>query len=425
MINLFEVIVNIVEQSINMLFLSLYFGCRYSGIKKIGGFVLWTTISVCSLTFLNSLYIYEGILGLIFTIIFFGYSFTCLKGDVYIKLFISGFLNSMIYFIALFGPLCISILSGEHNSELYNMTNERVILIVFCKVLQILSCAILLKFKFPYVANQRNMIPLICIPIVSEISITGIMQVFLNHSELKHELFIASIGVLLANILIYYIFIKTNNDIKTVTELNSALQKYESDRKYAEDIKELYAKTCSIRHDLVTHFSTLSGLLSEDNTKALEYINTVTENQLKKIKSFIKTDNDCFDAITNAKIAVCEKHGIYVETRVMNNSLQRLESAEIAVIFGNLFDNAIEAAKDTNDKIIELDIYKKDEQLIISMSNTISKSVLNDNVELKTTKKDKEYHGYGIKNIKRIVEKYNGFMNHTEKNNRFICEIFI
>ena len=139
----------------------------------------------------------------------------------------------------------------------------------------------------------------------------------------------------------------------------------------------------------------------------------------------VKTDNETFDAIVNAKIAVCDKFGIRVQTRVQNGSLDKLELDEIAVIFGNLFDNAIEASKNSEKKYIELDVQKQNQYLSIFMKNSIDKSVLDTNKELNTTKSDKEYHGYGIKNVRSIVKSRHGMIDFIEENGCFCVDIYV
>ena len=42
-----------------------------------------------------------------------------------------------------------------------------------------------------------------------------------------------------------------------------------------------------------------------------------------------------------------------------------------------------------------------------------------------TTKKNKELHGYGLENMKRTIEKYDGTMNIQQKENRFILTIMV
>ena len=59
----------------------------------------------------------------------------------------------------------------------------------------------------------------------------------------------------------------------------------------------------------------------------------------------------------------------------------------------------------------------------IIISNKISKSVLQANPKLITTNVDKTRHGYGIKSVKKLVEKYNGDIDIVEENNYFIVHI--
>lgn len=425
MINLFEFLVNVVEMLIVLAFLTAYFGCKYNGIKMIAAFLIGLVCAVGTITYLNSRYIYEGFLGLVFILIYFLYSLFFLKGDPYTKLFISGFINCIVYFIALLSFLCMGEIFNLDYNSLNIMTKERVILIITTKVLLIGAAILLLKFRFYNISKRRNMMILIIMPIVAEMSMVGIMQVFLQYSELKKELLLATISVMLANILTYYVFIKINKDVEAETEKNAIWQKYENDKRYASEVESLYQKTCGMRHDLLLHFTTIRGLLRSDINKAEQYISTILQNQLDTIKSLVKTDNETFDAIVNAKIAVCDKLGIHVQTRIQIGSLEELELDEIAVIFGNLFDNAIEAAQNSERKYIELEVQTQEPYLSIFMSNSIDKPVLEKNKELNTTKYEKEYHGYGIKNIRSIVDARHGMIDFFEKNGCFCVDIYV
>lgn len=425
MVSLFEFGVNIFENVIIVLFFFLYFGCKFTGIKKVMGFLASLIITVALLTYFNSLYLYEGFLGLIFILVHFTYTCILLKGDTYTKLFMSGFVNCIVYCIALLSHLLVSIMFSNLNGQLFGMTIERISLIVISKIILIIACIVLLKLKFNNIAKRKNILLLVTMPIVAQISMVGIMQVFLQHSELKHELLMAVVGVMLVNILTYYVFIKINIDSQKELEIRALKQKNDSDRQYVQEVENLYSKTCNIRHDMTKHLDTISALVDEDKSKAKEYIESVTKNHLNGIRSLVRTDNAFFDAIANVKIAVCERYGIKVRTVVMNNTLNNLSPDEIGIIFGNLFDNAIEAAKDTSDKEIKLSVQKQDNRCSILMTNSINKSVLENNPNLHTTKQDKESHGLGIKNIENIVKVHDGIIDFFEEGNFFGCDILL
>ncbi len=425
MVSLFEITVNIFEELIMTVFFMLYFGNKYNNIIKYAGFILTVATATIIITFFNSLYIYEGFLGFIFIAIYTGYALIFLKGDKYVKLFMSGFINCIVYFIAAFLQILINIVSKTSISNLYIMSNERIVLVILSKSFFIAACIALLKLRVNYIGRKKNIVLLIIMPIITQISIIGIMQVFLSSNELNAELLLASASVMASVVITYYVFIKTAADTEKEIQANALRQKEEYEKRHAGEIEDLYAKTISIRHDLLIHFTTLKALLETGNDKAMAYINSVTHDQIQEIKCFIKTDNVYFDAIANAKLAVCERLGIKVRTRIMDNSLDGLDRSEIASLFGNMFDNAIDASKNSRHKRIDLDVQVQRGHLSIMMRNSIDRSVIKDNEKLLTTKKNKEYHGLGIKNIRRIVNKRDGIICFFEEDGYFVCDILI
>lgn len=85
---------------------------------------------------------------------------------------------------------------------------------------------------------------------------------------------------------------------------------------------------------------------------------------------------------------------------------------DLCVILGNLLDNSINACRTIsmqNDKLIEVEIYTSKVEFVIHIKNSI---------DPKTTKKgnfsaEKNlYHGYGIANIQKLVEKYKGIYSY-------------
>lgn len=59
------------------------------------------------------------------------------------------------------------------------------------------------------------------------------------------------------------------------------------------------------------------------------------------------------------------------------------------------------------------------------MKNTYAIPVKYVNGEIVSTKEDSENHGYGLKNIKKAVEKYDGYMEDDHANNTFSVDIFL
>ena len=103
--------------------------------------------------------------------------------------------------------------------------------------------------------------------------------------------------------------------------------------------------------------------------------------------------------------------------------------ADVCSMFANLIDNAIEANLNIYSDNLEKEIVLKSayisEVCVIKIENNKENQVLSKNSNFITTKKDKYAHGIGLKNVREIVNKYNGetVVDYTET--RFIVKILI
>ena len=101
------------------------------------------------------------------------------------------------------------------------------------------------------------------------------------------------------------------------------------------------------------------------------------------------------------------------------------DSLDLTVLLSNVLDNAIEACEKCEKPQLQIIISDQKNYLSILVSNSITYSVLETNPELKTTKKDKGFHGLGTVSIRNIVDKYQGMLNYSEKDGLFTCSILL
>ena len=103
-----------------------------------------------------------------------------------------------------------------------------------------------------------------------------------------------------------------------------------------------------------------------------------------------------------------------------------LRSKNYATLHCIILDTATEAAEKTGDNaVVEVSIHSDKYKLMITVANSILQSVLNVNSELKTSKKEAELHGFGVKSIKTIAEKYGGSVDFYEENLTFFCRVIL
>ena len=94
-------------------------------------------------------------------------------------------------------------------------------------------------------------------------------------------------------------------------------------------------------------------------------------------------------------------------------------------MINNIMNNALEAARETPDPRIFFNAKTQKNYFILTVQNSSSGNVLEDNPDLKTTKSNPSYHGYGIRLIRQIAEKYNGAADFSATKESFICRVML
>ena len=108
-------------------------------------------------------------------------------------------------------------------------------------------------------------------------------------------------------------------------------------------------------------------------------------------------------------LARARKEQISIRTEVRLSNVSR-HSFDINVILGNLLENAIEAARQTEEKKLSVAIREEKGVLRIHIENSYSGILRQEGTKLLTTKKDSDLHGLGLGNVESIVRNYHGEM---------------
>lgn len=198
---------------------------------------------------------------------------------------------------------------------------------------------------------------------------------------------------------------------------NQLLQERENQFKFAKANAE---RLHIIAHDL-KHQTAILRRGGEEAEKVLDNI----DNSVKDYESVLITENQILNIIFNEKWQYCQKHQIRLSTIVDPKAFDKLETLELYNLFGNLLDNAIEASRKLNLKdkrTISLKVTYEKGVSMIDMRNYFDKYTKIDN---NTSKKDSFNHGYGIKSMKNIVDKYNGDFQTKVEDDIFIVKIII
>lgn len=111
------------------------------------------------------------------------------------------------------------------------------------------------------------------------------------------------------------------------------------------DADKKYDQTVHILHDVNKHIKAIEGLYgAEQGNTAGEYAAEIRE-LLKPLIPVQYTENPILNILLTDKESVMKEKGISVTIKVDNVNLNFLAPIDITTIFGNLLDNAIEAAE--------------------------------------------------------------------------------
>ena len=154
------------------------------------------------------------------------------------------------------------------------------------------------------------------------------------------------------------------------------------------------------------------------------------ENAIKNYDSVYVTGNEVLDIVLAETGKYCEENEILFVCVADGSLLDFLPTEHIYALFDNALDNAVDAVSKIADKTkryIKLQVVRKNAMVSIHVENCYDsdeKLVFVDGVP-QTTKDKDEWHGYGMRSIKAIVEKYDGGLNVETTGDVFCLDIFL
>ncbi len=326
----------------------------------------------------------------------------------------------------------IAIFSGISFENVVNIPLLYLTAAVTSKILLILIFQAILRFKKSKSENiaLKYWLILIFVPIASFISadINAIKDYNFSSSKLM-PIFFTLLVLIFINISIFIIF----DEIIKITELDKIRIISEQQLKIQQDqYKRMLDNNKSIRsiwHDMNNHLIVLKTFLDLNEFEEMEkYLQDLT-NEVRSKGTLINTGNLVIDSIISEKLKIALRYEFLLTHEITIAEDLNIDPIDICIILGNALDNALDECLRIDDnavkKEIKLKILDKDNQIFISVVNPFQGDInIKDNV-ISTKKYDTENHGFGLKNIKHIIEKYEGNINIFTDNNLFYLNIAI
>ncbi len=212
-------------------------------------------------------------------------------------------------------------------------------------------------------------------------------------------------------------FIFKNMQSKYYNELSARNERFLEAELTASNIyREAQKDTRAFRHDINNNLTVISALMQEKKySEAEKYINEL-RGIVSSLSQRISTGDEMLDSLVSSKLPDLDRKGIRITVSGVVDGGLGWKAIDICAVFANLIDNAAEACEQVenpDDRYITMSFRQTEFQRIITVANSVAMDVdcttLEESVHY-TSKPDKKNHGYGLKNIRRALDKYGAMM---------------
>lgn len=202
-------------------------------------------------------------------------------------------------------------------------------------------------------------------------------------------------------------------------QLESQHQEYLASKENIESIGRL-------AHDLKHQIAALRAEVDPEHAAAgFEQL----EASVARASAQQHSGNPVLDVILTTKMRTCADHGITLTAVADGKLLEGMSSMDIATLFGNALDNAIEATSKLPDKqqrLIRLALYGQGQFTVIRVENYYDSALKKDSTgALRTTKRDSSRHGFGVKSIRHIAAQYGGEVTISTEDHWFVLTVLL
>lgn len=432
--NLFEISVNCFQGFAMMYFPFKFLGGKFSDSFTKNYGTIFAVLYAVLISIFNLISVFEHFLAIAYVFLIFLFCIICLQGKIIQKLFASVFPVVIGLIVsALVASGTAVLFKKSLNEVLVSDDIYRFISVITAQLLILYLIMLSLKiFRKDIQGSKqlsRNEWAMIIVTLLLSIIIGAIFVLISIDSHSAQGVIYALIGILaliIINISTFCLILALSKKNIAVIENEKLKILAAYNEQYIENADTEYNLIRKLRHDNKAMYQVLNDFLSKGEIeKAREHLKKMTDIADNRL-IFVKTDNDFVNSIINAKLTMAKSFGIQAVCMTVNKFMG-IDDIDLCRLLSNMLDNAITAtsALDNAEKKISINISEDVGIFTFLICNSIEKSVLEENPQLLSTKKNKEASGLGTKIIQDIADKYNGKCDFYEKDKLFCCSVIL
>ncbi|MBD5530685.1 MAG: ATP-binding protein [Lachnospiraceae bacterium] len=428
-------VINAISAVIAVEYIDYGFPKKYNGFRRWGAFTVGCVAYFLTVTALNRLIDFEGVLGFFYGAVLIAYGMWALRGR-FKDFLVSGLLWVLIAMLGTYGIFsAMGLLTGNSLGEMLQLQGDRRI---YASVV-----ALAVKFSMGKIAavffrrqdgvyEKENGIVAGAFVFMTLLAM-GLFWLEAGNLESSVR-YVLTIGILLdeAGIIVFLVQLYQRLG-RYQKEKIEARYRREREQERLEGLMDMYRVGREInhwRHDMQGELDILYRM--QKNGKYAE-METYMEKLCSGLRDYPElpqpTGNEGLDAALIKMIPKCRERGIHFCYVIMGKP-ERIDSMALGNILDNLLCNGMEACQNLGGlRDIELTVRCRMDGLEIYLENSIGESVLEKNPRFVSHKREKERHGFGMESIYRIVEEHEGTYEYweekDEENGRFCQRIYL
>ncbi len=414
-------VINVISAVIAVEYIDYGFPKKYSGIRRWGAFAAGAVAYFLTVTVLNRIIDFEGVLGFFYGAVLIVYGMLALKGKPQ-DFLVAGVLWVLIAIIGTYGIFSVmGLLTGYSLGEMLQLQGDRR---VYASMV-----ALVVKFSMGKIAavffrkrdgvyEKENGIVAGAFVFMTLLAM-GLFWLEAGNpgSSVRYML---TIGILLdeAGIIVFLVQLYQRLGRYQKEKMEAQYQqKREQER--LEGLMDMYRVGREInhwRHDMQGKLDVLYRMQKSGKYAEVEaYMEKLCSGLRNYPELPQPTGNEGLDAALIKMIPKCKERGIHF-CYVILGKPERIDSIVLGDILDNLLCNGMEACQNlSGQREMELVIRGRMDGLEICLENSIGESVLEKNPRFVSHKREKERHGFGMESISRIVEEYEGTYEYWEE----------
>lgn len=152
------------------------------------------------------------------------------------------------------------------------------------------------------------------------------------------------------------------------------------------------------------------------------------EEEIHGYGAQVVTGHGVLDVVLTAKAAECSERGIAFTAVVDGTCVAFVDAMDLSALFGNALDNAIEAAArvpDPDRRLVRVSVRRQDDLVLVGFENYFEGPLDFDDGLPRTTKSDGRHHGYGLRNMRQIAERYGGVLTVRAERRWFVVTVLL